>query len=195
MGAFKSVNIPQKFHNYQLQKIREQNHFQGNLADVQQELRERRKSFLGSHLSLRMLVRSEGTINEPVAYELSSYLAHHTIPFWKANHDKAEEFCLRFYRIVIYCITYDNVAQECADDIIQLADCLVRSKDIFQYVAKQMLPPDMVGELFDFIESYDEEFYNASFVDAVLGAVCVLLGVLPEPQQTPADDNWTRDKK
>lgn len=46
---------------------------------------------------------------------------------------------------------------------------------------KGLLPADMIGELFDFTESYEDTFFSASFEDAVLGAVAVFLGSLSDP--------------
>lgn len=67
------------------------------------------------------------------------------------------------------------------DDLIQLAETLVRSKEIFVYVMKDLLPDDLVSELFELTESYDSDLYTASFEDAVLGAIAIYLGTLKDP--------------
>ncbi len=155
--------------------------FSGKLSDIQKELRERRKSFLGSYVSIRALVKEDSKVSDDSIQSLSQYLAKRTVALWNNAPYDAEMFSFRYYRIAINCLTYEIVEDECVDDIIQLAGCLVRSRKIFTMVGEKMLPYNMIGELFDFAESYDDVYFQIAFEDAVLGAISVLLGVLVDP--------------
>lgn len=153
---------------------------------IQQELRLRRRAFLGAYISMRDLVRTNHRINEDAAQVLAHYLAARTVPFWEHSAPDAEEFCFRFYQLAIYALAGGRVAGERVDDILQLAECIVRSRKVFVIAMKSMLPADMIGELFDFNEAYDEKYTTPAFEDAALAGVCVFLGVLADPLQ-PAD--------
>lgn len=174
-------SLPTFMHNPLLKHLRENNRFDGDLDAVQKELRERRQEFLGSHLLLSTLVYENNVFSKEAVDELSDYLANRTARLWALKHPDAEEFCFRFYVLAITFITYPLLARACVDNIIQLASCLVRSRTVFMVAAKGMIPEDMWGELYDFVEAYDDNFYGPSFEDAVLGAVCVLLGVIEDP--------------
>lgn len=168
-----------------INKAQEQNGrkttFSKELSAVQQELRERRKSLLGSYISARTLVRMRPLSAKDNIEELSRYLATRTIPFWNIFSDNAETFSFRFYRLALSAITSGRVGHESIDDILQLADCLVRNRRAFIIAMKELLPADMIGELYDFAESYGEVLYSVSFENAVLGGLCVFLGVLEDP--------------
>lgn len=150
------------------------------LTDVTEQIRSRRKLFLGSHLSLKELVCEKEIIREDAVIALSEYLAVRTMPFLRDVYAESKEFCFRYYQLAIYMIAGENLGKESVDDIILLADCLVRSRDVFIEVGKRLLPKDMLGELFAFSESYSDVLYTPYFTDAVLGAVSVFLGVLPD---------------
>lgn len=181
------------FQNGELQALREQNRFEGNLFMVDRELRSRRKRFLGSHLSLRSLVYVNGCFEENLVDELSRYLSKRTTYFWYFTHPDSETFCFRFYMLAITAITHERVRAECVDDILQFAHCLTGSKQTFAAAMKEMLPTTMDNELYDFIGAYPDDFYNSTFEDAVLGAVCVLLGVISDPlaleRSVPVEEN------
>lgn len=102
-----------------------------DLSSVRQELRECRKHFLGSYISLESLVQSSSGINEKIVFDLSHYLAVRTVLFWNQDNPFAKNFCTRFYNLAIYAIGSGDVGNESVDDIIQLAECLVRSRDVF----------------------------------------------------------------
>lgn len=160
---------------------RKNNFVANDLSSIQKELREKRKTFLGSHISLRNLVISNFAINDDNVDELCTYLAKRSVHFWDNKSDETEQFCYHFYNIVIRGIASGKVGGESIDDIIQLADCLIKSKQVFVIVAKDILPKEMIGELFDFIDNSPKNYFCASFVDAVLGAISVLLGILKDP--------------
>ena len=152
-----------------------------DLHTIRSELRERRKQFLGSYISLECLVRSGSSLDENAVKELSQYLGTRTPPLLHRELALPESLCCRFYRLAIYAIGGGGVGNESVDDIIQMAECLVRSQDVFISVMKNLLPPDMIGELFDFTESYDVSCFTSNFEDAVMGAVAVFLGALKDP--------------
>ena len=150
-------------------------------VELSSELRERRKRLLGSYISLQNLVCANGSIIESTARELRDYLAEKTILFWKDNHPDKNTFCQQFYELAIYAIAGGNVGQESVDDIIRLAECLVHSRQVFVIVMKKLLLQDMIGNMFGFVDSCDDQTFSPDFEDAVLAAVSVLLGVLQDP--------------
>ena len=172
---------------------RESHPFSNNLDDIKRELRYRRQGLIGSHISLLKMTGKDGTTNTALIDELSHYLAARTIPFLSNDTLEDEEFCFRFYRLGIGGLVHSQLGHECLDDIIQLAECLVRSRQVFSILGKEILPPDMIGELFDFIDSYDESRYSMCFDNAVLGAICVFLGVLEDPLATKKNTNETEN--
>ena len=151
------------------------------LFQIHNELRERRKSFLGSYVSLVDMVQSKGIVEEDHVLELCAYLASRTMHFWNRTDEQSNDFCLLFYELAICSISSGKVGNETIDDLIQLADCLVRSRDIFTVVTKELLSPDMISTLFAFIEMCEDVLLTPEFTDAVLGAVSVFLGVLKDP--------------
>ena len=152
-----------------------------SILEVRFELRKRRKRFLGSSQSLCALVCTDGQVDDRRASELSAFLAERCMSFWNKENDSAECFCFQFFYLAICSIASGAVGDESIDDIIQLAETLVRSREVFCIVVKELVPSDMIGEMFDLTESYDDSFYTSTFEDAVLGAVSVYLGMLKDP--------------
>ena len=184
MSTTNHAGAPSFFQNDKLQEVREHNRFDGGLKEVQRELRNRRKNFLGSHLSLRSLVYTDGQFNSQAVEELSRYMSIRVAHFWRFSHPDIEDFCFRFFVLTITAITYKRIANECVDDILQFANCLVNSRLAFTFVMEKPLPGEMMSDVHEFVNAYPEDFYKPSFVDAVLGAVCVLLGVIADPVPT-----------
>lgn len=152
-----------------------------NLMDLRKSLRTQRKGFLGSYISLRKYIQDGEETGALTVESLQSFLTKRTKYFWNSKKDDAEEFIDRFYNLAICCLLKGDLSYECIDDIIQLAECVVRSRIVFTIAAKDMLPKEMYGELFDFTEQYDDSYFTAEFEDAVLGAVSVLLEALADP--------------
>jgi len=163
-----------------------------NLHDIRFELRQRRKSFLGSSQSLCEIVCVDGQVDDGRVSKLSTFLAARCLSFWSKKDDRAARFCFQFFYLAICSIAGGNVGDESIDDIIQLAEALVRSREVFCIVVKELVPADMVGEMFDLTESYDDSFYTSTFEDAVLGAVSVYLGMLKDPIEQ--SDNGTDEE-
>ncbi len=152
-----------------------------DVSSIRKEMRQRRKHLIGSYISLERIVCNNEELDEPTAEELSKYLAERTVFFWNRQDPDAWHFCYRYYKLAISALASGGVGEESVDDIIQLAECLVRSRETYIIVMKGLLPADMIGELFDFTESYEDAFFSASFEDAVMGAVAVFLGSLGDP--------------
>lgn len=152
-----------------------------NLMDLRKDMRQQRKGFLGSYISLRKYIKEKSAVEENPVETLCDYLTKRTKCFWENTNPNVEEFIYRFYNLTICCLLKGDLSYECIDDIIQLAECLIRSRTVFVIAAKEMLPSDMIGELFDFTEQYDDSYFSVTFEDAVLGAVSVLLGALEDP--------------
>lgn len=152
-----------------------------SVSEIRTEIRKRRKHILGSHVSVLQFVCSEGTFDVTRVDELSGFLAERTVLFLGKEELEANIFCRRFYTLSFYALASGNVGDESIDDVIQLAECVVRSRDIFTTVLRNLLPEDMISELFHFSEEYDNTYLGPNFEDAVLGAIAVLLGVLADP--------------
>lgn len=150
------------------------------LSSVRQELRQRRKQMLGSYESLCMHTCKNNTIDETAVLQMSDYLTVRTMCFLDPCF-KSHNLVRRFYVLALYAISSGRVGNETIDDIIQLAECLARSKDVFVTVVKNLLPENLISDLFDFADSIDETFCASMFEDAVLGAISVFLGVLADP--------------
>lgn len=164
--------------------------FSHKLSLIKDELRQRRKRFLGSYVRVRDFVLSDSGVDDKAIELISCYLASKSLHYWKFDDEDAERFFFRFYRLTLYALASGRVRGECIDDIFQLAECLLRSKKVFVVAMKDMLPEDMIGELFDFIDTSEESYFNLSFTDAVLGGTCVFLGALSDyDPETEPDDN------
>lgn len=170
-----------------LDQLREQllshnkTHVFSSVSSIRTEIRARRKHIIGSYISLIPFVCEKGLIIDSYVEELSQFLASKTILLWDKKEADAEAFCNRFYSLAFYALASGKVGYESIDDVIQLAECLVRSRDTFITVLKNLLPDDMINELFNFIEDYDDSYFTPTFEDAVLGGIALFLGSLTDP--------------
>ena len=155
--------------------------FATKVSDVKAELRVRRKLFLGSDVLLADLFCAEDIPDEKAIVELSRYLSSRTVLFLKEPEADEEEFYFRFYQLSLYALLRKGLVGSCVDDILYLADILASSYSLWLQASKVLLPEDMVGEMFDFIETYNYFCDAYRFTDAVLIGLCVLLGVLEDP--------------
>lgn len=151
------------------------------LPTLRTELRVRRQEIIGSYISLSALICGPDGIQDTLATTLADYLARLSGSFWPGSDRPSKDFFLRFYDLALHMIAGGDIGNETVDDILQLAECVSRSKDVFIAVAKDLLPPNMIGDLFDFTDQYDN-FFVAKLEDAALGAVSVFLGALDEPE-------------
>jgi len=155
--------------------------FSDSLGDIRKELRQRRKSFLSSFCSLKEIISIDDEVSNELIEQFSRYLAERAALLWINKPPEAEGFCYRFFVLAIHALAFDQVSGECIDDIIQLAECLVRSKETFIMVGKQLLSSDWEEELYNFTDEYSRAFYVPYFSDAVLGAISVYTGALEDP--------------
>ena len=158
-----------------------------NIASIRNELRQRRKHLIGSFVSLEELLTANNKVNEIEAEALTAYLASRTAYLWNRTDEFGQQFCSKFYSLAIYALCSGKVGDESIDDVIQLAECLVRSRETFVTVMSSLLPEDMIATMFDLTDSFDSSYFNPTFEDAVLGAVSVFLGVLNDPVQEVPD--------
>lgn len=158
-----------------------------DLNSVREELRVRRKSLIGSYISLEEIVGQGDTINEPLVENLSEYFAQRTAALCPRHGAINVPLYKSFYSLAITAVASGKVGNESVDDIIQLAECLVRSRDIFTDVMRNLLPPDRIGELFRFV-SAEERYFAVEFEDAVLGSVSVFLGAMEDPVNDTEND-------
>lgn len=157
------------------------------LSRLRTLLRQQRKRVIGSHISLAVLIGEGSDIREDGVTALSEYLSHRSLLLWSGQNKPQPEFFEQFYSLAIRMVASGKLGDESIDDIIQLAECIVRSKDIFVAVAKDLLPKDRISDLFAFIDQYGESYFTAHFEDAVLGAVAVFLGTLADPARKEND--------
>ena len=151
------------------------------LYQLQSYLREKRKTIIGSHISLQEIICTNGVIDTEKTETLNAYLTSRTLCFWKDPLENKAQFCSQFYTLALYAVGGGMIGGESVDDLIQLANCLIHSRLVFVEVVKECLPADRIGELFEFIEVYEEPYFTPYFEDGVLGAVSVFLGVLSDP--------------
>ena len=144
---------------------------------LERELRSRRKSYLGSHISLRSLLAADGVVDDVSVDVLANHLTQLTLQFWRYKDEAAEVFCYRFYRLSIFVLMCDEI-RECVDDIIQICGALVRSKEVFRIAVKDLVQPERYPELFRFLEDSEEAFLSPHFEDSVLYAIASFLGAL-----------------
>lgn len=162
--------------------LRGSNFSAADLHEVQTELRNRRKAFLGSSAPLTSVVCKDGRRNKVMVDTFVDYLVKRTIAFWSNEDITAEMFCRKFYDLSILAIVTSGIGEESLDDIIRLATLLThRPRDIYEAVMKALLPSRYCPLLFSFTEDFPESFYSASFEDAVFAALMAFLGVIPDP--------------
>lgn len=156
-------------------------HVYANVGAIRDRLRDERKNIIGSYVPLTTYLQINGTINHSLVEDLSHYLSAKAVALWPDRPAKASEFCGLFFSIALCAIAGGGVGEDSADDIILFSECLVRSRDVFVRVAKNLLPPEIISDLFALTEHYAPEYFSSNFEDAVLGAVSVFLGSLEDP--------------
>lgn len=180
MEQQRNADIIQLVNSTRLLNRRRDAHFD-RIEEVQLAIRERRKTIIGSYISVEAVVGCGEMTDETIVQTLSTYLADRAVVFWNTSLEHAFDFSRRFFYLSIYAIVSGKVGRESFDDIIQLCETLVRSKDTFIVVLKNLLPENLIGDLFYFVEQFDDMYYHPSFEEAVLGALSVFLGALKDP--------------
>lgn len=146
--------------------------------DVQYCLFESRKALLGSDITIWQFLSSQKKTQESEIQELGTLLAKWTSAF--LEEDGYEELCKTFYRYALHMLASDVVEPACIDGLIQLGDCYGSGPSTFAIVGETLLPKEMLPDLQAWTSEYNLPPYD--FSRAVLGAVAVLTGVLPEPK-------------
>ena len=147
--------------------------------EIEQELYRRRKNYLGSDIPLKYLLETNGVVEDRDIDALAHYLSEQTQQFWNRKDAEAKDFCYRFYRLSMFALRYGNI-RECVDDIFQLCQAMLRSREVFRYAEEDLLPPKMFCELYEFLDDADDTYFTPHFEDAVLFAIASLLGALDE---------------
>ncbi len=156
--------------------------FSSDLTDIQNEIRKRRMFFLGSSVPLTSIVWKGGTLSMEAVHTLSEYLSIRTTDLWNRPYDKELRFCRQFYEMCFVAIANKFIKSQCLDDVIRMASCLCHEgKTTFKIAMTDILPASYTDMLSAFVEAINGERLPATFEDAVLGAVCILLGVLEDP--------------
>lgn len=156
-------------------------------AQLEQALRARRKIYLGSHIHLRSLLETDGVVEDEAIDVLAGYLSQKALLYWNHKSADAQNFSYRFFRITIFALLRGEI-RECVDDIIQMCSAMIRSRDVYRIVEQDLLPVEMFGELFEFLEESDDAFFSPDFEDSVLFAIATLLRTLREPSASREDD-------
>lgn len=151
-----------------------------SINDVQAILRSHRKRLLGTAISLKKIICSDEQYNEAKIYELSAYLAARSMCFISKDSSLTFELFQNFYWYSIQIIASGKIGNESVDDLIQLAECIVRSVEIYSIVAKDCMP-EILHQSFEEWVSFIDNQPEAEMQDAVLGAVCVFVGRLKDP--------------
>lgn len=176
-----AYNTTSEWLNGVLNKARTKNLQQtDDIKGVQAILRTHRKILLGTNVSLEKLIDSHGQYNEAKIYELSAYLAARSMCFISKDSNLSFELFQNFYWYSIQIIASGKIGNESVDDLIQLAECIVRSIEVYSIVAKDCLPELLHQSFEEWLNSMDVE-PAVELQDAVLGAVCVFVGRLKDP--------------
>ena len=164
---------------------RNQNHMMAPKAirasQIHAALRYRRKALLGTNISVRRLVQTDSLLDDNKVCVLSRYLARRSAHFWSTKREGNEEFCYRFYRLCLSAIGGGKIAPESIDDVIELADCLGRSQEIFSIAMQEVLPESLIPELFDLVDVMSKNVYLPTFPEAILSGVATLSGYMSDP--------------
>lgn len=145
--------------------------------DVDRAVRRMRKDFLGSGLSIEMFIRENGKPNDEAIRELGKYLSDRTAAF--LHGEGWGDICDTFYHYSLYMMASGQICEECIDDLIQLGDCYEKCPETFALVGETLLENEMLQDLREWV--IENDLAPSNFGRAVLGAVAVLTGVLPDP--------------
>ena len=147
---------------------------------VARKMRELRKKYLGSDISLEALVVGrDGKPDVAAVKELTEYLCKQAVIYRRVESRTGEaETYAAFFYFSLYLFALQSIGDESVDDLIQLGDCYEKDPYVFMYVCEMDLTDDLYCE----VESWvmENEYAPAGFSEGVLAAVCALLGVLPD---------------
>lgn len=147
--------------------------------DITNALQQKRKEYLGSDLELESFVRVHGKPIPEAVDLLSQYLGRQTAFYLNAQSDLVEEvMCEEFFYHCLQLYAYGCVGDSSFDDLIRLAEVYAQEPEIIAIIADDDLPEAEAKAWKDWLLEHDQAPYG--FVNAAIGAVSTLLGVLPD---------------
>jgi len=185
------MNVAQKdcwlqlvFQQYKGQKMHCHEHLR-KPKDLERALRNLRKQYLGSDLSLEDFVCTEHGPDNNAIEELTSYLAKQAAVLMQMDHPNntecEETFFYPFFWYSLHMFAGGQVGYPTFDDIILLAETYQNSLGAFEIVMEEDLPKDLVDEFRAWV--MENNIVPVGFSDAVQAAIAVLLGVMPDPKE------------
>lgn len=142
-----------------------------SLDQVRYTLTNMQKKLLGSAIPVKQF--------EPYFGELEELLAMWTVFFLE---DGDYSICQTFYHYALLILCSEELGDQTIDDLLKLADTFAPYPDVFVLVGEGCLEPERYQSLKDWGKEHSYfSVSTADFHNAVLGAICVLTGVLPDP--------------
>ena len=161
-------------------------------ADLMNRLRKSRKALLGTGRSLSILISDHGTPDDLAIETLGTWLTSYATAFCRTKDGgEYEEFFRNFFRFGLHMYAYDDIQEECIDDLILLANCYVEEgPEIYWRVVRPSLPDDLGYEFDEWMNvdpdgyGHGEEYPQAprSLETHVTATVAALLGAMREPK-------------
>lgn len=147
--------------------------------DVYNGVRQRRKAYLGTWLSLEAVVQPHGRPDYDNINALTQYLSANAEEFRKRSNPEADSLDVfeNFFFFGIAMFAHYSIMEECFDDLILLAECFEGSLDVFRFVMEDNLPTDLVQDALDWVDELDKAPFH--FSRYVTAAIASLLGALP----------------
>lgn len=140
--------------------------------------RTQRKRHLTTGTSL-LFVLNDGEPNPPdqvVSWFCSLFARHINDFFEDQNAYGWEEFCKKFAYFSVKQIVGGQIGHESFDDLILLAECLAKDKEVFRIVTESNLSPEDYEKAEEWLSETEE--IPRGFADSVMAAICALLGVI-----------------
>lgn len=149
-----------------------------SINEILAELRSRRKSILGTSVSLCSLVFQDGKLDPELVEILEDHLASSANIIWNNQDTRADQFTHLFFRLSIIAITEADLRDECLDDLIHLGTLLTHDKSLFENVMRSLLAREHLPLLYSLTEDFPDSFYSGAFEHAVFSSIAVFSGAL-----------------
>ena len=142
-----------------------------SLDQVRYILTNMQKKLLGSAIPVKQF--------EPYFGELEELLAKWTVFFLE---DGDYSICQTFYHYALLILCSEELDDPTIDDLLKLADIFAPNPEVFVFLGEALLEPERYQSLKEWVDEHAYLYIaTADFHNAVLGAICVLTGVLPDP--------------
>lgn len=151
-----------------------------NADDVLDGVRRTRQKYLGSDIRLEPFVRQGGRPMEEAVVSLSEWLGERTEAF--LDYEGQYDLCVGFYYYSLQLYAHGRVGGDTVDDLLQLAEVYEKDSEVLCIIAEDNLPAELADETRYFY--MENEQTPPNFWRAVLGALAVFLGVIPDPVET-----------